>query len=83
MVYIRQPRPDYGFGFQLKVRETFDRLRVGWLNGSGTGAGRAEDAHGTPTQRYIPRSILVYEYLVVRDDDWGDGATGSFRFQVR
>ena len=36
-----------------------DRLRVGWLNG-GRGTTRAEDAHGTPTQRHISPILLVY-----------------------
>jgi len=85
MAHIRQSRPDFGLGFQLKVRKPFsvvpsslgsgpgrfcsrtvskhgalstsDRLR----DLSGRGATRAEDAHGTPTQRLISPSILVYE----------------------
>ena len=40
---------------------SLDRLRVGWLNLSGRGAARAEDAQGTPIQSHISPSILVYE----------------------
>ena len=46
---------------QLLQVTTRDRLWVGWLNGSGRGTARAEDAQGTPTQSHISPSILVYE----------------------
>ena len=41
--------------------EPRDRLRVGWLNGSGRGTTRAEDAQGTPTQSHLSPNILASE----------------------
>ena len=38
-----------------------NRFRVGWLNLSGRGDTRAEDAQGTPTRSHLSPSILVYE----------------------
>ena len=54
-------------GFSTSV-DGIDRLRIGWLKGLSfirRGTTRAEDAHGTPAQRHISPSILVYEdYLL-------------------
>jgi len=55
---IRKSRPVSGLGCQVNV---LDRLRVGWINGFGRVAARAEDAQGTPTQSHISPSILSYE----------------------
>jgi len=53
-----------------------DRLRVGWLNGSGRGAVRAEDAQGIPTQSHISPSMLAYEEIQ------GDSCSWLSRAQV-
>ena len=52
VAHIRQSRPDSGLDFEDKV---LDILRVG------RGTAIAEHAQGTPTQRHISPSILVYE----------------------
>ena len=53
--------PDFRAIFRLESIAMDDRLRVGWLYGSGRGTTRADDAQGTPTQSNISPSILVYK----------------------
>ena len=54
----------------MHLQTMHGRLRVGWLNGSGRGTTRAEDAEGTPNQSHISPSVLVYKEKPV----WGVGS---------
>jgi len=54
---------------RIEGNETLEARSVVWLEDSrdlsGTGASRAEDAPGTPTQSHISLSIPVYEHKML------------------